>query len=68
MKTLSSSIQQGSLLFEHDVFKVTSTLVQVTACPPSQRFRKKTGSNNRPFQCHTVYKTLLQQQRLLAVE
>jgi hypothetical protein len=34
-------IQQSLFLFEHDVFKMTSTIAQVEACPPPQLFRKK---------------------------
>jgi len=45
-------MQQSLLLFEHDVFKMTSILAQVAVCPPNQRFRKKkTGTNNSSFLC-----------------
>jgi len=47
-------MQQSLLLFEHDVFEVTSTLAQVAACPPPQQFLKKTDSNDCPFLCRTL--------------
>jgi hypothetical protein len=37
-------MQQSLLLFEHDVFKMASTLAQTLL----------SGSNNRPFLCRTL--------------